>query len=46
MVGTGREVVQRTFKKLESQNVIRVSRKEIVILNPERLREIAEEENR
>lgn len=46
MVGTGREVVLRTFKKLEKQQIIQVSRKEIIITNIDKLREIAEEENR
>lgn len=46
MAGTGREVVQRTFKKLENQQIIQVSRQEIVILDLDHLREIAQEENR
>ena len=46
MIGTGREVVQRTFKKLEKKGVIQVSRKEILILDFEHLRKIAEEEKR
>ena len=46
MVGTVREVVLRTFKKLEAQDIIRVSRKEIIILDMDKLRAIAEEENR
>lgn len=46
MVGTGREVILRMFKKLEAQNIIRVSRKEIIILDMKQLRAIAQEENR
>jgi|GEM_PF-1158527 len=46
MVGTGREVVLRIFKKLEAQNIIRVSRKEILVLDSDKLHQIAEEENR
>ena len=46
MIGTVREVVQRTFKKFEKKNLIRVSRKEIVILDMDSLNTIAEEENR
>lgn len=46
MVGTAREVVQRTFKKFEKSGIIRVSRKEIHILDLDMLKEIAEEETR
>lgn len=46
VIGTSREVVQRTFKKLSQMNLIDVSRKEILILDLSALREIAEEENR
>lgn len=46
MVGTGREVVLRVLKKMEAQGILRVSRKEIIVLNMEKLRDIAEEESR
>ncbi|MDQ7024046.1 MAG: Crp/Fnr family transcriptional regulator [Anaerolineae bacterium] len=46
MIGTAREVVQRTLKKLEQENIVHVSRKEFLILNIDRLRQIAEEETR
>jgi CRP-like cAMP-binding protein len=46
MVGTGREVVQRTFKKLQQQGIIEVSRKEILIRDMDKLRVIADEESR
>lgn len=46
VIGTSREVVQRTFKKLSKLNLIDVSRKEILILDLDELRIIAEEENR
>ena len=46
VIGTSREVVQRTFKKLSEKGLIQVSRKEILILNLDELRFIAEEENR
>jgi CRP/FNR family transcriptional regulator len=46
MVGTAREVIQRTFKKFENADLIRVSRKEILILDWDGLKEIAEEETR
>lgn len=46
VIGTSREVVQRTFKKLSKMGLINVSRKEILILNLDELRTIAEEENR
>lgn len=46
MVGTVREVIQRTFKKFEQNQIIRVSRKEIVILDMDALKSIAEEETR
>jgi len=46
VIGTSREVVQRTFKKLSKMSLIEVSRKEILILNLDELRIIAEEENR
>jgi CRP-like cAMP-binding protein len=46
MTGTGREVIQRTFKKFESQALLSVSRKEILIFDLEALRRIASEENR
>ena len=46
MVGTGREVVQRTFKKLQQQQIIEVSRKEILIRDLDKLRVIADEEAR
>jgi len=46
MVGTGREVVQRTFKKLQQQQIIEVSRKEILIRDIDKLRSIADEEAR
>lgn len=46
MIGTGREVVQRTFKKFERMRLLRISRKETVIFDMEKLRQIAEEENR
>lgn len=46
MVGTAREVVYRTFKKLEKDNIIRVSRNQIIIYDIERLTQIANEETR
>lgn len=46
MVGTGREVVQRTFKKFEREGLIQVSRKEIQIIDLDNLRLIAEDEKR
>lgn len=46
VIGTSREVIQRTFKKLSKMGLIDVSRKEILILNLNELRTIAEEENR
>jgi CRP/FNR family transcriptional regulator, cyclic AMP receptor protein len=46
MIGTGREVVQRTFKKFHREGLIQVSRKEILILDIDNLRIMAEEENR
>jgi CRP-like cAMP-binding protein len=46
VIGTSREVVQRTFKKLSKLDLIRVSRKDILILNLDELHLIAEEENR
>jgi CRP/FNR family transcriptional regulator, dissimilatory nitrate respiration regulator len=46
MTGTGREVVQRTFKKFELLQLALVSRKETIILDLEKLRQIAQEENR
>lgn len=46
MIGTGREVVQRTFKKFEREGLIKVSRKEILILDFDKLRISAEVENR
>jgi CRP/FNR family transcriptional regulator, dissimilatory nitrate respiration regulator len=46
MTGTGREVVQRTFKKFEASQLAHVSRKETIIFNLEKLRQIAQEENR
>jgi len=46
MIGTAREVVQRTLKKFEQENILRVSRKEFLILNIDQLRQIAEEEAR
>lgn len=46
MVGTAREVIQRTFKKFEKSGIIGVSRKEIRILNLDALKQIAEEETR
>lgn len=46
MTGTGREVVQRTFKKFEELHLASVSRKETLIYNLEKLREIAQAENR
>lgn len=46
MIGTGREVVLRIFKKFEMQDIIRVTRKEILILDWDKLRDIAEKENR
>lgn len=46
VIGTSREVVQRTFKKFSQLSLIDVSRKEILILDLETLRAIAEEENR
>lgn len=46
MTGTGREVVQRTFKKFEVSQLALVSRKETIIFNLEKLSQIAQEENR
>jgi CRP/FNR family cyclic AMP-dependent transcriptional regulator len=46
MIGTAREVVQRTLKKLEDDHILQVSRKEFLILNIDQLRHIATEENR
>jgi CRP/FNR family transcriptional regulator, cyclic AMP receptor protein len=46
MIGAAREVVQRTLKKLEDEAILRVSRKEFLILNIDQLRRIATEENR
>ena len=46
MIGTAREVVQRTLKKFEQDKLLRVSRKEFLILNIDQLRQIAAEETR
>jgi CRP/FNR family transcriptional regulator len=46
MTGTSREVVQRTYKKFELQQLLSVSRKKTIILDLEKLRQIAQEENR
>ena len=46
MIGTAREVVQRTLKKFDREDILRVSRKEFLILDMKRLRQIAEEESR
>ncbi len=46
LIGTVREVVQRTFKQFEQQGLTQFSRKEIVILDLEGLKKVADEENR
>jgi CRP-like cAMP-binding protein len=46
MVGTAREVVNRTLKKLEQDNLLRVRPAEIIILDIEGLERIAAEETR
>lgn len=46
MVGTSREVVYRACKQFERQGLLHLSRREIVILDPARLSEIASQETR
>ena len=44
MIGVYRETVSNTLGSLRDEGIVDISRKEISIINPERLREIAEEE--
>lgn len=46
MVGTAREVVSRTLKRFESEGLLRLTPTEIIILDPQRLTEIARQETR
>lgn len=46
MVGTAREVVYRTFKRFEGENVIRTTRETILICDLDKLRTIALQEAR
>jgi CRP/FNR family transcriptional regulator len=44
LVGTAREVIYRTLKKFEQDGLVRLTRKEILLLDVDRLAEIAEQE--
>ena len=45
VVGAAREVVSRTFRKLEQDGIIQVSRKFILICDEQQLRELSTQEN-
>lgn len=46
LVGTAREVIYRTLKKFEQDGLVRVTRREIFLLDMDKLAEIAEQEAR
>ena len=46
MVGTAREVVYRTFKRFERDGLVRLTPTDIVILDVERLADVARSETR
>jgi hypothetical protein len=46
MVGTAREVIHRTLKKFERDNLVRVTPTHFLLLDTEKLSEVARQEMR